>query len=163
MPAQLFTPIGRQFQPVDAGAYFERKWLGRAVASCDWNRDARIDLLVGHLYDPVSLLQNETELQNPQQLIRLIGTRSAREPVGSRVTLQSQAGVQIRQVTAGDGYQASNQKLLPFARRQNESTDSGLRIEWSSGERQLTEPLPDVAADQFTLIEGRTQLYDVPR
>lgn len=163
MPAQLFTPIGRQFQPVDAGAYFKREWLGRAVASCDWNRDARIDLAVGHLYDPVSLLQNETELQNPQQLIRLIGTRSAREPVGTRLTLQSQDGVQVRQFTAGDGYQASNQKLLPFARRQNESTDSGLRIEWSSGDRQLTEPLPDMAADQFTVIERRTQLYDVPR
>lgn len=163
MPAQLFTPIGRQFQPVDAGAYFKREWLGRAVASCDWNRDSRIDLAVGHLYDPVSLLQNETELQNPQQLIRLIGTRSAREPVGTRVTLQSQAGVQMRQVTAGDGYQASNQKLLPFARRQNKSTEYGLRIEWSSGERPLTEPLPDVAGDQFTVIEGRTQLYDVPR
>ncbi len=64
MRAQLFEWNGTRFQEADAktlGAYFQKKWLGRAAARLDWNRDGLADLLVGHLDQDSALLTNTTK------------------------------------------------------------------------------------------------------
>ncbi len=65
MPPQLFGAmrqgVGPRSTAQQLGEYFTSDHLGRAMASIDVDRDGRTDVAVTHLYDPVSLLINQTE------------------------------------------------------------------------------------------------------
>jgi len=102
-------------QPAESlGPFFEEKFFGRSLARLDWNRDAKDDACILHLSAPVALLANETETSNRAIVLHLRGTRSSRDAVGAVVTLETDRGTYVRQLTAGDGYQASNEKKIIF-------------------------------------------------
>lgn len=155
MPAQLFRLAGERFVEVAAselGPYFQRQWLGRAVARLDWNRDNREDLIVGHLNEPSSLLTNRTRGQGRSLAIRLVGVESNRDAIGTTV----EAGIGdrrvIRQLTAGDGYQASNERRLVLGGGDAEQIDR-LIIRWPSGAEQQFEDIP--VSGEVLIVEGK--------
>lgn len=163
MKPQLFqqSSAGR-FSLVDAesiGRYFQQKWLGRAVARCDWNRDGKEDLVVGHLVDASSLLTNVTETNNRFLSLRLIGVKSARDAIGTTVEARIGSRTIIRQLTAGDGYQASNDRRLIFGTGEADVVDR-LTVRWPSG---LVQDFEEVTTRQeFWLIEGRLLVTNTP-
>ena len=60
----------------------------------------------------------------------------------------------MRQLTAGDGYQASNERMLIFGLADADSAEEVL-IQWPSGTEQR---LMDLAAGfEYRIIEGRTE------
>ena len=66
----------------------------------------------------------------------------------------------VRQITAGDGYQASNQRQLIFGLGEIEHPDEVV-IEWPSGLRQQFRGVPgDI---EFLVIEGRSPLVRIPQ
>jgi hypothetical protein len=155
MPPQLFG-MDRKGHFVDLpknglGPYFEKNWLGRAAARIDWNRDGRDDLAVGHLFDPVAILSNTTAAVGRHLSLRLIGVQSNRDAIG--VTVQARIGSRsiVRQLTAGDGYQCSNERRLVFGAASAVQIDE-LNVRWPSG---LMQHLVDVALPaEIWLREG---------
>ncbi|MEZ6137377.1 MAG: FG-GAP-like repeat-containing protein [Pirellulaceae bacterium] len=155
MQAQLFTLADQQFQLVelqDRCEYFRRNLLGRAAAKIDWNRDGLEDLLVGHLRSNYALLTNTTAAAGRSLRLRLIGTHSNRDAIGAQVTLIIGQRQLTSQLSAGDGYQSSNQRLLVFGCGVAEQVDQ-IEVRWPSGTISRVYRTP--TNSEITLIEGQ--------
>jgi hypothetical protein len=139
MPPQLFRWDGvRRFSecPADRlGPYFEQTWVGRSAVRLDWNRDGRDDLAVGHLHDASALLTNVTGDAGNHLALRLFGVQSNRDAVGAIVQARIGSRTFVKQVTAGDGYQASNERRLIFGTGDQLLVDE-LVVRWPSGRVQ---------------------------
>lgn len=163
MPPQLFRNLGGgrfDEQPAASlGPYFQRKWLGRALARLDWNRDGREDVVASHVNDPIALLSNETATSGHFLTIFLRGVVSDRDAIGTTVIVSAGGNRHARQLIAGDGFQASNERQLTFGLGPHERVGE-LEVIWPSGIRQT---FRDVAADQrVTLVEGQAMLMRIP-
>ena len=136
------------------GQYFLQKDLGRAIARLDWNRDGREDFGVTHVHAPFALLSNETPVSGHALSIRLRGVASARDAIGSIVTLQARDKHWTQQLVAGDGYCASNQRQLIFGLGECIKVDK-LVVQWPSGTKQH---FTNLAVDcEILLVEGRSE------
>lgn len=153
MPPQFFRNTGRQTFRVHAPSapddFFAQALVGRSVVRLDWNRDGRQDFAVSTLDSPARLVTNVTAAAGHWLNVRLVGTQSARDATGTRVTV-SAAGLQHRQLVAGDGYMASNERTLLIGTADRQLVDS-LHITWPSG---VQSAFDDLAADtHYTIIE----------
>jgi tetratricopeptide (TPR) repeat protein len=154
MPTQLFAVEGRRFVELDSkrlGDYFEGRWLGRSVAKIDWNVDGKEDLLIGHLRGSSRLLTNTTEGVGNAVTVRLVGTESSRDAIGATVEMKIGDGLQVKELAAGDGYQASNQRQLIFGMGDASEVDQ-ITVRWPSGRVQQWGPAK--AGDALLLVEG---------
>jgi hypothetical protein len=97
-----------------AGSYFDGEYLGRGLARIDWNRDGRPDFAVNQLLGPAALVTNHTPPRSRSVAVRLIGTRSNRDAIGATVTVSVAGRRETQQLLSGDGYMASNERLLVF-------------------------------------------------
>ncbi len=159
MRPQYFRNLGAgRFVELSAdslGPYFQQVFLGRGLARLDWNRDGREDVVVSHLDAPVALLTNRTSDAGHCLAIRLKGVAGSRDAIGTTVRLASDDQTWSRQLTAGDGYQASNQRQLIFGLGACDRVDE-LIVQWPSG---LSQRFPSPPIDlEFLAIEGRGQL-----
>ncbi|HIA18975.1 MAG TPA: tetratricopeptide repeat protein [Planctomycetaceae bacterium] len=156
MPPQLFRNRGQaHFQELASqglGFYFQQRYRGRGLARLDWNRDGREDFVVSHLDAPVALLTNQTKQHGNHLAVQLVGTASSRDAIGSRVTVTSGDNSWTAQLTAGDGYQASNQRQLVFGLGQNHQPDK-LTVHWISGATQTFTNLP--LNSEIRIVEGQ--------
>ncbi|MBQ18283.1 MAG: hypothetical protein CMJ65_14295 [Planctomycetaceae bacterium] len=164
MRPQLFRNVGegrfRELQSHTLGEYFERELLGRGLARGDFDRDGRDDFAVSHLEQPVGLLLNRTQESGHWLAIRLVATSTARDAIGARVTVVDGKWKRTRHLTAGDGYQASNQRQLTIGLGDRRSVEL-LRVDWPSGR---SETLHDVGADgELVIVEGRGRGRRLPR
>lgn len=158
MPAQFYRNEGKmKFHEQSAdetGLYFSSRLLGRAMVKCDFNRDGLEDLIVSHLDAPVALLKNESDHDHRFLSLSLTGTRSARDAIGTRVTLQTPERTLTRELTAGDGYHASNERRLVFGL--NQSTEIlSVTITWPSGRSEVLRKLD--LDSEWHVIENRQQ------
>jgi len=133
------------------GPYFQQRYLGRGLAHLDWNRDGKEDIAVSHLDAPVALLTNSSPETGHYLSVRICGVTSDRDAVGATVSLNAGGRSLVRQLTAGSGYQASNEKRLVFGLGEATVAEQ-LKIRWPSG---LIQEVGDVPADQeILMIEG---------
>ncbi|MGC1275840.1 MAG: CRTAC1 family protein [Planctomycetaceae bacterium] len=158
MRPQLFRNLGGRFVELSgdaAGAYFQQNRLGRGLARLDWNGDGRDEFVVSHLDDQASLLSNSSASVGKSLKFHLRATHSARDAVGATVIAEAGRKRLVRQLTAGDGYQASNEPALVFGLGDDEVVDR-VTIRWPSGE---TSGFQHVATGSTWLaIEGRRRL-----
>lgn len=156
MRTQFFRNRGDQrFDVVAAdqiGPYFERKHAGRAVARIDWNRDGADDVCITHVDRSVALLSNETLQRGHYLSLRLRGVTCSRDAIGSIVRATAGDQSWFRHLTAGDGFQSSNERKLTFGFGDRKSIDE-LTIYWPSGFEQ-TLPSLDLDTD-ILIIEGQ--------
>ncbi|MDZ4686465.1 MAG: FG-GAP-like repeat-containing protein [Planctomycetaceae bacterium] len=165
MPPQLFrNRAGRGFQlvpPTEAGSYFAGEYLGRGLAVLDWNRDGRPDAAVSHLDRPAELLTNESERRGRWLHVRCVGTASARDAIGTMVSIRSGERRIVRQLTAGDGYASSNQRDIFLGVGLLPTETVAMEVSWPNGE---TVELTDVPLDrEVVIIEGRSQAFPLSR
>ncbi|TWT66022.1 FG-GAP-like repeat-containing protein [Allorhodopirellula solitaria] len=158
MKSQLFHGSEGGFameQPEAAGSYWQQEQLGRALATWDWNRDGRMDLVANHLDQPLAVLENNSAAQNWVQL-ELIGTASERDAIGAEVTATAGSETWTTYRKAGDGYMASNEAVLHVGIGEVETIDR-LEVRWPSGAVQT---FVDVSANaRYLLIEAEPELY----
>jgi len=162
MPAQMFGYRSgrlRLMDPGSLGSYFARNHLGRAVARIDWNTDGRPDLVIGHLEEPSVVLTNTTDAPSNWLSVRLVGTSGSRDAVCSNVRVQIGNVVQTQQVSAGDGYQCSNEKLLTFGCGPSAHAEQVI-IRWKSGKELALANVPLPA--RLTVVEGRSTTFVCP-
>ncbi|QDV19022.1 tetratricopeptide repeat protein [Gimesia panareensis] len=140
----------------ELGSFFQKTRLGRGMARLDWNRDGREEVAVSSLDQPVVLLENRTGDAGNRLVIRLTGTKSNRDAIGTTVRLKQNGQTLVRQLTAGDGYQASNQRMLVFGLGSQQQVTE-LEVNWPSG---LKQRFSNLAANQEVhLIEGQPEFY----
>ena len=155
MQPQLLRNLGGRFvewPAKESGDYFGRKVLGRGLARLDWNLDGKEEFVVSHLEDPAVLVENRSENAGHYLAIELSGTVSARDAVGAIVAVEFGGRRIVRQMTAGDGYQASNHRRLVFGLGDTSEVDK-LEIRWPSGKRETHGPLK--SDQQMLWIEGQ--------
>lgn len=153
MRPQCFRNAGARFDELSAeqaGACFAREGLGRGMARIDWNGDGREDVVIVNQQSPAALLTNVSVAGKPLAL-QLRGTQCARDAIGTIVQLEAAGRTITRQITAGDGYQASNQRQLIIGGLGGDSAD--IVVDWPSGERQRFTRLR--SSSQYLLIQGR--------
>ncbi|MHC4880413.1 MAG: CRTAC1 family protein [Planctomycetota bacterium] len=155
MPAQFFSNDGAgrfvEHRPEIVGPYFERRVLGRGMSRLDWNRDGFEDVVISHLHQPAALLTNTTQEPNDFVALRLRGVKSSRDAHGATVVVQTENRKITRQLTAGDGYQASNERVLVFGLGCS-ATVRSIDVRWPSG---ITESFRPAAANyEYLIVEG---------
>jgi hypothetical protein len=169
MPPQCFRNTGNGvFQELTAqhlGPPFQKRYLGRGLARLDWNRDGKDDFCMSNIADPAVLATNVSETNSPQAkanslTLRLIGRAGARDAIGTRVEVRIENRTLVRELIAGDGYQASNERVLIIGTGASTKTDL-LTIIWLNGEQQLWK---NVASNQdLLIIEGDGRLWPCNR
>jgi tetratricopeptide (TPR) repeat protein len=140
------------------GGYFLGQYLGRALVRLDWNRDGLEDFGTTHVDAPLALVTNRTAEHGNYLAVRLRGTASARDAIGTTLTISAGDGRWTRQLTAGDGVFVSNERLLILGlgpeRRIQELT-----VAWPSGRDQRFTGLE--ANREVVLVEGRDEAWTV--
>jgi hypothetical protein len=164
MKPQIFRNTRQgSFEEVDGqrvGPYFQEKYLGRALATLDWNRDGKLDFAVMHLQMPVALLTNNTETPHHYLSLHLRGVQSERSAYGASVSVTAGGRSTVHQLVAGGGYQCCNQAVLHVG-LETATTVQQLVVRWPSGTEQVFE---EVAADrEYIVVEDAAELTAVPR
>lgn len=141
------------------GAHFQQERLGRAIARLDWNRDGLEDYCETHVDVPVSLVTNCTVEHGNFLAVQLRGTTSARDAIGTTIRLATGKKKWTRQLTAGDGFYASNERKLICGVGPASAIDE-LVIHWPSG---LDQTFHNLEVNREVLfIEGATEPVYLP-
>ena len=145
---------GRWFENVasGAGSYFTSPHMGRGAARADLDNDGDVDFVVSHMNEPVAILCNETTTENHWLVLRLIGTHSSRQAIGTRIQIKTADGTQSRQLCGGGSYASTNDPRVLFGLGTNEAVEQ-IQIHWPSGIHQTLGPVP--ADRTLTVIEDR--------
>jgi hypothetical protein len=90
--------------------------------------------------------------------LALKGTAGNRSAIGSRVTVETDSGRQLREVRGGSSYQATNDFRVHFGLGVNETVDR-LSVKWPNGK---VETFQKVKTNRhYQLEEGSGQLTPV--
>ena len=159
MPPHIFRNLGKgNFQEVtkSLGAGFATPRVGRGAAYGDINNDGRLDLLLSTNGGPVYLFENDftgnPAAANKSLRIKLIGTKSNRDGIGTVVKLTAGGESQSEMLRSGSSYLSASELVLTFGLAMHEQADS-IEIRWPSGQ---VDKLANVAAGQtITVTEGK--------
>ena len=127
----------------------------RGCAFGDFDNDGDVDVLVMNMNEPPSLLRNNVTGSHRWLKVKLIGTKSNRSAIGTRVTAQYGGKSQVQEVTAQSSFYSVNDKRLHFGLGTAESAD--LVIRWTNG---LVERFPKVPANRLITIREGEGKYD---
>jgi hypothetical protein len=135
-----------------AGPDFQRKIVGRGLATGDYDNDGRIDLLVVDSEGKPLLLHNEVKTPGHWLGVRLIGARSNRDGYGAILTAQVGERKLVRLCHADGSYMSSSDPRVHFGLGAA-SQVSKLTVRWPSGHVDSLTALP---ADRYiTIREGK--------
>ena len=151
MTAQLFAFDERRFEECSSagGPYFERKLVGRGVASCDFDDDGDLDLAVFHQNDPVSLLRNDSQ-RGHWIKVRFRGPPGNRRGIGARVFVQAGDNRQMQELCGGTSFAVSHEPVLIFGLGER-SGSCRVTVRWPGGKEQT---LSNVSVDQTIVFDA---------
>lgn len=142
---------GGHFEEVSslAGETITRPATGRGCAFGDFNNDGSVDIVINNQNSSPSLLQFTSRNQNHWINLHLVGVKSNRSAIGTRVRCVAGSLSQIGEVRSGGSYLSQSDLRLHFGLRDHTRIDR-LEIHWPSG---ATDELHDISANQFLRIE----------
>ena len=153
-PPHLFRNLGSgKFQEVTAslGAEFAKPRVARGAAYADIDNDGALDVLVTTNAGRVLLFHNGGGT-NRSVRVKLVGTKSNRDGIGSVVRVLSGKDQQSQTLHSGSSYLSASELVLTFGLGQAAKADS-IEVRWPSGQ---VDKLTNVSAGQtITVQEGK--------
>jgi enediyne biosynthesis protein E4 len=153
-PPHLFRNLGSgKFQETtqQMGSVFASPKVARGAAYADIDNDGALDLLTTTNGGRVYLFHNEGG-RNHSLRIKLQGTKSNRDGIGSVVRVSSGSDKQSQMLKSGSSYLSQSELVLTFGLAEKTKAD-GIEIQWPSGQ---VDKLSNVVADQtVTVQEGK--------
>jgi enediyne biosynthesis protein E4 len=153
LPNSLFHNRGNlTFEDIStkAGADFMRPAAHRGAAFGDFENDGQIDIVVSTINGAPQLLMNRTTGSSHWLLLRLVGTRSNRDGLGTKIKIVTAKGAQYNHATTAVGYNSSSDKRVHFGLGDQTVVET-IELSWPSGTKQV---LRKVKADQvLTVVE----------
>jgi hypothetical protein len=112
---------------------------GRGLAIGDLFNDGRLDAVVNNLSDVPMLLVNVAANNNHWLGLRLVGTVSNKDAIGSRVTLHGAKRTWVDEVRSGSSFNSSNDQRLHFGLGASPGLTS-IEILWPNGRHEIFDP-----------------------
>ncbi len=130
---KMFRNLGTQaFKEISAEAGVDNDKDGRGIGIGDFDNDGRLDFYQTNADQPALLYHNVSEGVGNWVELKLVGTKSNRDAIGSRVTLKAGGLTMIREVNGGNGYSGQSSLRLHFGIGHATKVDSA-EIKWPSG------------------------------
>jgi hypothetical protein len=160
----LFRNLGNgKFEEIaeQLGQDLLRPWSSRGAAFADFDNDGDVDIAVNNLDAGPSLFCNEGGNKSGHWLVLdLEGTgKTNRSAIGTRVTIETEAGRQMQEVRGGSSYQATNDLRLHFGLGKAERVVSA-SVRWTDGAIQK---FRDLGVDRsYRLVKGKEPVNSHP-
>ncbi len=127
----VFRDVGEH-----AGGVFRNRYVGRGLAVGDYDNDGGTDVVFTRLNDAPLLLHNNVGHLKSWIGIQLEGTKSNRDAIGAKLTLQSGSKKLVRWITGGASYLASHDHRIVFGLGTSPAASMRLEIRWPNGKTQ---------------------------
>jgi enediyne biosynthesis protein E4 len=137
------------------GPAFASPRVGRGAAYADIDNDGRLDLLLSTNGGPVYLFRNEAPgaaASNRSLRIKLVGTKSNHDGIGSIVKLAAGGETQTQMLRSGSSYLSASELVLTFGLAHSEKADT-VEIRWPSSQIDRLSNVP--AGQTITVTEGK--------
>ncbi len=152
LPDRVFrNKGGLTFEDVSskAGASFSVPAPHRGAAFGDLNGDGKIDIVVTILNGPPEIWMNRSSNRNHWIILKLVGVKSNRDGLGTKVRVTTSLGTQCNYATTAVGYNSSSDKRVHFGLGSASIVDT-IELTWPSGIKQV---LKNVKADQILTVK----------
>ena len=133
-PTLLYRNLGTgRFADVSgtAGPGFSVSRPSRGLATGDLDGDGRPEIVIVNMNETPTVLKNLGTRRNGVA-VRLTGTKSNRDAIGARCTIEAGGRRQLQEVTSGGSYFSQNSMALYFGLGSSDAVDS-ITIRWPSG------------------------------
>jgi hypothetical protein len=153
MPVLLLNQSNGKFLPAPKriGDYGRIAHRGRGVGFVDVDNDGRVDMVISHLNEPVTVLRNVAAPEHHWIGVQLVGAGNA-DVVGATVVLEASGRKQTRFAKGGGSYASSSDRRMVFGLGEHERVDR-LTVVWPDRSRQEWTGL---AIDRYhVLTQGR--------
>jgi hypothetical protein len=131
----LFRNVGKgSFEDVvtKVGSDLAKPIVGRGGAYGDIDNDGDWDLLITTSNGLAHLFRNDGDKQNHWIKLKLLGTISNRNGIGTTVTIESASGAQTRTLKSGCSYASQSELSLLFGIGTDSQIDT-IEVKWASG------------------------------
>jgi len=128
------TSISYSFPGVPNNSY-------RGGAAADFGNDGKMDLVVLPISGNPVLLRNDTASRNTWVGVTLRGTRSNRDAIGAKVTVEACGQKQFEEERNGGSYISRNDPRIHFGLGSCTKIDH-MSVQWPSGTVQVLDSLP---------------------
>jgi hypothetical protein len=147
---QLFVNEGKRFRHVtkDVGGALAIEKSSRGAAFGDYDNDGDIDALVVNMNDTPTLLRNDTARGRHWLTLRLVGTKSNRDAIGAKVTVDA-GGRRQTVVVRGDGSYLSHSDVRAHFGLGEVTKVSRVEVRWPSG---LVQQIGGLGVDRFYVL-----------
>ncbi len=153
-PRLIFRNLGTgKFEELieEAGPGIGAAHCSRGCAFGDFDNDGDVDIVIINLNEPPSLLRNDLKGNANWIKVLLVGTKSNRSAIGSKVVARYGGKLHAQSVTAQSSFYSVNDRRLHFGLGDFKTAD--LDIRWTNGD---IEKVTGVKARQFiTIREGQ--------
>jgi len=150
-PPHLFRNLGGgKFQEVTGqmGKAFAAPRVARGAAYADIDNDGFLDVLITTNAGPAVLFRNEGGANHSLRL-KLVGTKSNRDGIGTVVRVTSGSDKQSKMLRSGSSYLSQSELVLTFGLGAQTKADS-IEIQWPSGQ---VDTLLNVRSGQTVTVE----------
>ena len=154
-PKLMFRNLGKgKFEKVSEylGPDFVRPTVGRGCAAGDYDNDGDLDVAIINRDDYPEILRNDGGNAHNWLMVKLIGTKSARDGTGALLKLVSEGVTQYEQAKGGIGYMSAHDQRIHFGLGQRKTIES-LEITWLSG---TVDKLSNVPINQIITVKEGT-------
>jgi len=132
-----------RFEDISAqsGPAFSESRCGRGLAVGDLFHTGQLDLVVNNINDRPSLLRNQKPSSNSWLLVRLIGAKTNKSAIGSRVIVSTEKQRAMQEVRSGGSFCSQNDLRLHFGLGPNVRS-ARVEVRWLGGTTQVLEQVP---------------------
>ena len=120
----------------EAGSVFHTAYNGRGLAVGDFDNDGATDMIFTALDQRPVLLHNNVGARNSWIGFQLVGTKSNRDAIGAKLTLQSGERKLVRWITGGSSYLSSHDMRTIFGLGKQAPPLTSFEIRWPNGQTQ---------------------------